>query len=200
MTTPGPGQPPSPLLLASTSRYRRELLQRLRVPFDVAAPQVDERPHPLEAPARLAARLAEAKAMAGLEARPGAWVLGSDQVAALGPQTLGKPGGRDPARAQLLAMSGRAVEFFTAVSLVHSDGRHFHALDLTTVQFRTLHGDEVARYLDAEQPYDCAGSFKSEGLGIALFDAIRSEDPTALIGLPLVATARLLRQAGFAIP
>ena len=107
---------------------------------------------------------------------------------------------RARALAQLAAMSGRSVEFLTAVSLHHSDGRQFDAVDVTTVHFRALREDEIARYVDAEQPFDCAGSFKSEGLGIALFDTIQSQDPSALIGLPLIATARLLRQAGFALP
>ena len=192
---------PGPLLrLASTSRYRRELLQRLHLPFDTAAPRTDETPRPGEAPAALAIRLAEAKARAVLDAASDVWVLGSDQVAALGTRLLGKPGGLDQALAQLLAMSGRAVEFLTAVSLVHADGTHLQALDTTVVRMRQLDRATVLRYLAAEQPYDCAGSFKAEGLGIALFDSIESQDPTGLIGLPLVATARLLRQAGFVVP
>ena len=192
--------PPSRLLLASTSPYRRELLNRLRVPFDVAAPDVDEAPRPGESPSALASRLAHAKAAALRDAHPDAWILGSDQVAAMGQRILGKPGGHPQALAQLLAMSGRDVEFLTAVSLVNASGQHIHALDVTTVRFRTLDAAAVRRYLDAEQPYDCAGSFKVEGLGIALFESITSRDPTALIGLPLIATARMLRQAGFAIP
>lgn len=127
-------------------------------------------------------------------------MIGSDQVAALDGTTLGKPGTRSAALAQLTAMSGRSIQFLTAVSLHHSDGRQIDALDVTTVHFRALREDEIERYVDAEQPFDCAGSFKSEGLGIALFDTIQSQDPTALIGLPLIATARLLRQAGFALP
>ncbi|WP_199268683.1 Maf family protein [Cognatiluteimonas profundi] len=193
--------PPSGrLLLASTSRYRRELLQRLGLPFEVAAPAVDETPRPGEIPAATATRLAQAKAEALVGTHGDAWVLGSDQVATLDQRTLGKPGGHDRALAQLMAMSGRNVEFLTAVCLARADGQRFHALDVTTVRFRALHEDEVRRYLEAEEPYDCAGSFKAEGLGIALFESIRSEDPTGLIGLPLIATARLLRQAGFAVP
>ena len=188
------------LILASTSRYRRELLGRLRLAFDTAAPDVDEAPLRGEAPQALAKRLAAAKAAAIAAKHPDAWVIGSDQVAALGDTTLGKPGTRAGAVAQLAAMSGRSVEFLTAVSLHHSDGRQFDAVDLTTVHFRALREDEIARYVEAEQPFDCAGSFKSEGLGIALFDTIQSQDPTALVGLPLIATARLLRQAGFALP
>jgi septum formation protein len=191
---------PGRLLLGSTSRYRRELLNRLRVPFDVASPEVDEAPHPGESPSALASRLAHAKAAALLDGHPDTWILGSDQVAAMGQRILGKPGGHPQALAQLMAMSGRSVEFLTAVSLVHAQGQHIHALDVTTVRFRTLDEDSVRRYLDAEQPFDCAGSFKAEGLGIALFESITSRDPTALIGLPLIATARMLRQAGFAIP
>lgn len=194
---------PSPrgrLLLASTSRYRRDLLQRLGLPFAVAAPAVDEAPHPGETPAATATRLAQAKAEALIGTAAGAWVLGSDQVATFDQRALGKPGGHDQALAQLMAMSARSVEFLTAVCLARADGQRFHALDVTTVRFRQLHEDEVRRYLAAEQPYDCAGSFKAEGLGIALFESIRSEDPTGLIGLPLIATARLLRQAGFRVP
>lgn len=188
------------LILASTSRYRSELLGRLRLAFDTAAPDVDEAPLPGEAPQALAKRLAATKAAAIAAKHPDAWVIGSDQVAALGDMTLGKPGTRAAALVQLAAMSGRSVEFLTAVSLHHCDGRQFDAVDVTTVHFRGLREDEITRYLDAEQPFDCAGSFKSEGLGIALFDTIQSQDPTALIGLPLIATARLLRHAGFALP
>jgi septum formation protein len=191
---------PGRLLLASTSPYRRELLTRLRVPFSVASPDVDESTRPGEPPSALASRLAHAKAIALLDGNPDAWILGSDQVAALGQRILGKPGGRPQAMAQLMAMSGRTVEFLTAVSLLNAKGQHIHALDVTTVRFRALDQDAVGRYVDLEQPYDCAGSFKAEGLGIALFESITSSDPTALIGLPLIATARMLRQAGFAIP
>jgi septum formation protein len=195
----GTGEAPR-LVLASTSRYRRELLARLRLPFDVASPDVDETPGPDEAPPALAGRLAAAKAMAVARQRPGAWVIGSDQVASLAGTPLGKPGSRGAALAQLAAMSGRTVEFFTAISLVRSDGQRLDGFDLTTVRFRQLDADAIARYVDAEQPLDCAGSFKSEGLGIVLFDAIESTDPTALVGLPLIATAKLLREAGFALP
>lgn len=193
------------LVLASTSRYRRELLERLRLPFDVARPEVDETPFPGEAPAALAARLAEAKAAAIARLDPSAWVLGSDQVAELDDRPLGKPGGREAAIAQLSAMSGRTVAFHTGVCLLRGERLRegtasLAAADLTRVRFRRLGAAEIARYVDAEQPFDCAGSFKSEGLGIALFEAIESNDPTALVGLPLIATARLLRQAGFALP
>ncbi|MCR6496812.1 Maf family nucleotide pyrophosphatase [Thermomonas sp. S9] len=192
----------SRLVLASTSRYRRELLQRLRLPFDSARPEVDEAARPGEAPHALAQRLAQAKAEAIAQTLHGAdaWVLGSDQVADLDGTPLGKPGGRAAALAQLRAMAGRSVRFHTAVCLAHPDGRRLHDVDLTAVRLRALEDAEIARYVDAEQPYDCAGSFKSEGLGIVLFEAIDSRDPTALIGLPLIATARLLRQAGFPLP
>ena len=188
------------LLLASTSPYRRELLSRLRIPFDIARPEVDETPHPGESPLALAQRLAAAKAATIVVRQGDAWVIGSDQVAELDGEPLGKPGGRDQALAQLAAMSGRSVAFRTALCVLHRDLGRFDAVDTTVVRFRSLGGDEIARYVDAEQPFDCAGSFKSEGLGIALFEAIDTSDPTALVGLPLIATARLLRQAGFALP
>ena len=189
------------LVLASTSRYRRELLGRLRLPFDVASPDVDETPCPGETPLALANRLAVAKAhdVATREAGD-AWALGSDQVTDLDGLPLGKPGGRDSAIAQLRAMSGRVVRFHTAICLAHADGRAFVECDLTEVHVQSLGDREIERYLDAEQPYDCAGSFKSEGLGIALFEAIDNRDPSALVGLPLIATCRLLRQAGFVLP
>lgn len=188
-----------PLLLASTSRYRRELLERLRLPFHVARPEVDETPREGEAPAALARRLADEKAGTIAAQRPGSWVIGSDQCAELAGEPLGKPGTRDAALAQLRAMSGQAVRFHTAVCLRRGD-TCLQAIDLTTVRFRALSDGEIERYLDAEQPLDCAGSFKSEGLGITLFDAIESSDPTALIGLPLIALSGLLRQAGFELP
>ncbi|AOH36580.1 Maf family protein [Luteimonas sp. JM171] len=188
------------LLLASTSPYRRELLQRLRLPFDSASPGVDETPLAGERPVELVQRLARDKAAAVAAGAAGAWVIGSDQVAELDGVALGKPGAREAALSQLEAMSGREVRFHTAVALLRHDGTGHAALDLTTVRFRRLERAEIERYVDAELPFDCAGSFKAEGLGIALFDAIESQDPTALVGLPLIATARLLRQAGFPAP
>ncbi|WP_202839971.1 Maf family protein [Luteimonas saliphila] len=188
------------LVLASTSRYRAELLARLRLPFDTARPDVDERPLPGEAPGSLALRLAGAKAEAVSARRPDAVVIGSDQVASCDGQVLGKPGTHEAAIAQLQAMSGREAVFLTAVAVAGPDGATGHALDTTTVRFRPLGDDDIARYVEFEQPLDCAGSFKCEGLGIALFDAIDTRDPTALVGLPLIATARLLRARGFAIP
>lgn len=189
------------LVLASTSRYRKELLGRLRLPFDVASPDVDETPLPGETPLALANRLAVAKAHDVARREAGdAWALGSDQVADLDGVPIGKPEGRNAAIAQLRAMSGRVVRFHTAICLAHADGRAFADCDLTEVHVRALDDSEIERYVAAEQPYDCAGSFKSEGLGITLFDSIANRDPSALVGLPLVATCRLLRQAGFVLP
>lgn len=187
------------LILASTSRYRRELLERLRLSFHVARPEVDEAPRAGEAPTALAQRLAIEKAGAIAMQRPESWVIGSDQCAELAGRPLGKPGTRDAAIAQLRGMSGQAVRFHTAVCLRRGDVC-LQAMDLTTVHFRALFDAEIERYVDAEQPLDCAGSFKSEGLGIALFDAIESRDPTALVGLPLIALCSLLRRAGFESP
>jgi len=187
------------LILASTSPYRRELLQRLRLPFEVMHPHVDETALPDEIPVALAVRLAAVKALAVSVRERDAWVIGSDQVAECGGVALGKPGHRDAAIGQLRLMSGRDVHFLTAVCIAHGS-EQFEALDETVVRFRILDDDEIARYFDAEQPFDCAGSFKSEGLGITLFDAIESSDPTALVGLPLIAVGKLLRQAGFALP
>jgi septum formation protein len=189
-----------PLLLASTSIYRRELLARLGLPFDTARPETDETPLPGEAPAALAARLAVAKAAAVAALHPQAWVIGSDQVAEFDGRPIGKPGDRAGALAQLAAMSGREVRFLTGLCVLRHGQAPLTALDTTVVRFRELSAEEIARYVDAEQPYDCAGSFKSEGLGISLFKAIESRDPTALIGLPLIATARLLREAGYRLP
>ncbi|MDO9091965.1 MAG: Maf family nucleotide pyrophosphatase [Rubrivivax sp.] len=188
---------PAPLILASTSRYRRELLQRLHLPFEAVAPQVDETPLPGERPAALAQRLALAKAQAVAALRPGAIVIGSDQVADLDGQPIGKPGSHERAVEQLQRMRGHRVVFQTAVSVVRAD-RHFAQTLLApvTVSFRNLSDAEIEHYLRTEEPYDCAGSAKCETLGIALLDAIDSDDPTALIGLPLIRTCRLLRAAG----
>lgn len=189
------------LILASTSTYRRALLERLALSFDTARPDVDETPLSDETPQALAVRLARAKAEAVLDAgQPDLWAIGSDQVAELDEEPLGKPGSTARAEAQLRAMSGREVRFLTAVCLAGPGGRRLEALDVTTVHFRPLSNGEIARYVDRERPLDCAGSFKSEGLGITLFEAIENRDPTALVGLPLIATARLLREAGFVAP
>lgn len=185
------------LILGSTSRYRRELLQRLRVPFDVVSPDVDETPLPSEAPQTLATRLALAKAKAVAALHPNAVVIGSDQVADLNGEPLGKPGTHERAVVQLQRMRGQTVIFQTAVSVVcQASGFEQTELAQIKVRFRELSDAEIEAYLRAEEPYDCAGSAKSEGLGIALLDAIDNDDPTALIGLPMIRTARLLRAAG----
>ncbi|HXE21559.1 MAG TPA: Maf family nucleotide pyrophosphatase [Rhodoferax sp.] len=192
-----PAVAPRALVLGSTSRYRRELLQRLQVPFEVAAPQVDETPRPGEAPADLALRLALAKAQAVARRFPHAVVIGSDQVAELAGEPLGKPGNHARATLQLRRMRGQTVVFQTAVAVVCAEAG-FSQMELAPVkvQFRDLSDAEIEAYLQAEQPYDCAGSAKSEGLGIALLDAIESDDPTALVGLPLIRTCRMIRAAG----
>ena len=192
-----PAPPSRPLVLGSTSRYRRELLERLRIPFAVTAPDVDETPQPGEAPKALARRLALAKARAVAALHPEAVVIGSDQVADLAGQPLGKPGEHARAVAQLRQMRGQTVIFQTALAVVCL-ASGFEQVDLAEVRvvFRDLSDDEIEAYLLAEQPYDCAGSAKSEGLGIALLESIDNDDPTALIGLPLIRTARLLRLAG----
>jgi septum formation protein len=188
------------LVLGSTSVYRRELLSRLKLPFSVEAPHVDETPLPGEAPAELARRLGEAKARAVAARHPEAVVIGSDQVADLDGEALGKPGAHEVAVAQLRRMRGRTVIFQTAVSVVCiATGFAQHDAAPVRVRFRNLTDAEIEAYLRAEQPYDCAGSAKSEGLGIALLDAIDSDDPTALVGLPLIRTCRMLRAAGLEI-
>ena len=190
-----------PLILGSTSRYRRDLLSRLHLPFDVCAPNVDETPQPGEAPRALAMRLALAKGREVAARHPGAIVIGADQVADLDGEPLGKPGTHARAVAQLQRMSGKTVVFHTALAVVCVQ-TGFEQSDLAPVEvrFRQLSDGEIERYLQAEQPYDCAGSAKSEGLGIALLDGIGNDDPTALVGLPLIRTARMLRAAGMVLP
>lgn len=189
------------LVLGSTSRYRAGLLQRLTPAFEQRAPGADETLQPGETPAAGALRLAIAKAAAAGHGLSDALVIGSDQIAELDGRALGKPGSIEGARAQLAGCAGREVRFHTALCLLDTrDGRQRTHVDLTRVQFRPLTEAEIVRYVDREQPLDCAGSFKCEGLGIALFERIESNDPTALIGLPLIALAGLLRQAGLAIP
>ena len=186
-----------PLILGSTSRYRRELLQRLQMPFEVAAPDVDETALPDETPQALAERLALAKARAVASAFPSAVVIGSDQVADLNGLPLGKPGSHERAVLQLRQMRGQTVIFQTAVAVVcHESGFEQSSLAAVRVRFRDLDDSEIENYLRAEQPYDCAGSAKSEGLGIALLESIESDDPTALVGLPLIRTCKMLRAAG----
>ncbi len=183
------------LILASTSVHRRRLLERLRIPFSSSGPNVDESVNPGETPEGLAKRLALAKA-AALH-RPGTVCVGSDQVAALGDQTLGKPGGRDSAIRQLHLCQGKEVVFFTAVAVSVDAGQTvYEHVDRTIVKFRQLTDTQLERYVDQEQPFDCAGSFKAEGLGILLFDSIRTNDPTALIGLPLIWLSGQLMELG----
>jgi septum formation protein len=195
-----PAPPQRKIILGSTSRYRRELLERLRVPFDTERPNVDETPLPGEAPATLARRLALAKAREVSQRFPEAVVIGSDQVADLGGEPLGKPGTHDRAIAQLRRMRGQTVVFQTAVAVVCA-ATGFEQLDLAAVNvvFRDLDAQEIERYLRAEEPYDCAGSAKSEGLGIALLSRIDNDDPSALVGLPLIRTCHMLRAAGVSI-
>jgi septum formation protein len=185
------------LILGSTSRYRHELLSRLHTPFTVAAPDVDETPQTGETPEALARRLALAKARAVAAQHPHAVVIGSDQVADLNGEPLGKPGNHARAVQQLQRMRGQTVVFQTAVAVVCL-ATQFEQLDLAPVKvrFRDLTDAEIEAYLRAEEPYDCAGSAKSEGLGITLLDAIDNDDPTALVGLPLIRTCRMLRAAG----
>lgn len=188
---------PRSLVLGSTSPYRRELLERLRIPFEVQGPEVDETPHAGETPMALAQRLARAKAQAVAKRFPQAIVIGSDQVADLNGEPLGKPGTHANAVRQLQKMRGQTVVFQTAVSVVClATGFAQSELAQVKVQFRHVSDAAIEAYLQAEQPYDCAGSAKSEGLGIALLDRIDNQDPTALVGLPLILTCRLLRAAG----
>lgn len=189
--------PHPPLILASTSRYRRELLNRLMLPFSIEPPGVDETPMPGEAPEALARRLALEKARAVARHHQGSVVIGSDQVADLAGQPLGKPGTHDRAVEQLQRMSGRRVVFQTALAVVRRD-TGFEATDLAAVAvtFRTLSDREIETYLRLDEPYDCAGSARSESLAVALLTSIESDDPTALVGLPLIRTCALLRAAG----
>ena len=201
MKSAPPATLPRRLVLASTSKYRRELLTRLALPFDVVPPHVEESAFAHEAPRDLALRLALAKARAVSERDPQALVIGSDQVAELDGEALGKPGDHGRATEQLKRMSGQTVWFHSALAVVCAD-TGFAQTDSAPVKvrFRELDAAEIERYLRTEQPYDCAGSAKSEALGIALLDSIESDDPTALIGLPLIRTARLLRAAGLCLP
>lgn len=183
------------LILASSSRYRKALLERLTLPFECISPDIDESRKPGEPATALVQRLAREKSAEVARQHPGAIVIGSDQLAELDDDVLGKAGSTAAAEAQLARLSGREVRFLTAVSVVSETAGGEH-LDITTVQMRTLSASEITRYVAIEQPLDCAGSFKSEGLGAALFDAVSTDDPTALVGLPMIATARLLRAAG----
>ena len=190
-----------PLILASTSRYRAELLSRLRLPFEQLAPAVDETPAAREPAQKLAPRLALAKAQAVASTHPGCWVLGSDQAASCEGRLLGKPGTREAACEQLNWLSGRHAAFVTGLALVNTTApKILRSLDVTVVRLRRLSAAEIERYVDLEPALDCAGSFKMEGLGISLFTEIQSRDPTGLIGLPLIETAKLLRKAGYDLP
>jgi septum formation protein len=190
-----------PLILASTSPYRRELLARLRLAFEAMPPGVPEERVDGESPADQALRLALAKAQAIARRHPGALVIGADQVAAAGEQVLGKPGDAVRCRAQLASLSGKTARFYTACAVLGvGAGVRLAHVDTTTVVFRSLTADEIERYVAREQPYDCAGCFKAEALGVALFECIESQDPTALIGLPLIWLAGALRGAGYHLP
>lgn len=189
------------LVLASSSRYRRELLGRLRLPFETFAPEVDESPLPGEAPADTAGRLAEAKAAVGKARFANAVIIGSDQVAVCEGKRLDKPGNHEAAVRQLQFARGRSVVFHTALALLNtSSGRTQSSVVPTEVRMRQLSDGEIERYLQAEPAYDCAGSAKVEGLGITLMERVESEDPTALIGLPLIALAAMLRAEGLFVP
>ena len=190
--------PNPPLLLASTSPHRRALLGRLGLAFECHAPGIDEEELPGEAPPARAARLALAKARAVAAAFPRAIVIGSDQVASLGASLLHKPGDRETCRRQLMAMAGQTVRFDTALAVVQDDLVLEH-LDLTLVQFRQLDPAAIESYMDREPSFDCAGGFKCEGLGVTLFESIESRDPTALVGLPLIAVCAALRRLGVAV-
>ncbi|HXI47391.1 MAG TPA: nucleoside triphosphate pyrophosphatase [Steroidobacteraceae bacterium] len=197
---------PPPLILASTSRYRKELLERLRLAFSCMAPGADEAPHPGERPLALVARLARAKAAAVASQQPNAWVIGSDQMAVRVDETgteltLGKPGTESRCIEQLQSCSGRSIVFLTAVAVMRQEGGAlFEFIDTTRVTFRVLDQPTIERYVAKERPLDCAGGFKSEGLGITLCESIDSADPSALIGLPLIRLSAALRSAGFELP
>jgi septum formation protein len=191
----------SPLILASTSPYRRQLLERFGLPFETARPEVGEEHIAGETPSDRAMRLAVAKAEDVAARHPGAVVIGSDQVAAAGHKVLDKPGDAKTCRAQLATLSGTDARFYTGCAVIGPAGsvRLVH-LDTTTVFFRSLAAKEIDRYVEREKPFDCAGGFKAEALGITLFESIESQDPTALIGLPLIWLACALRRAGYALP
>jgi MAF protein len=201
VSVPASSLPPGGLILASTSPYRRELLGRLGLPFASARPATDETPLAGEAPEALVHRLAEAKARSVAADHPAALVIGSDQVAVLDGQVLGKPGTPAVAQQQLQRASGRSVRFLTGLCLLDAGrDRAWVVVEPFTVHFRALTDAQIARYLAAEQPYDCAGSFKSEGLGIALFERLEGNDPNSLIGLPLIRLVALLGEAGVRLP
>jgi len=188
---------PQGLLLASSSRYRRALLERLQLPFETASPNIDETRHTGESAKALVERLASEKASALAQRYPRHLIIGSDQVAALDEQVLGKPGSIENAEAQLAQLSGQTVRFYTGLAVLNSQTRAIQVqLDTTEVAFRVLSRQEISAYVTREKPLDCAGSFKSEGLGVALFERITTADPAALIGLPLVLLCTMLRAEG----
>jgi len=200
LSAPRPHSPPT-LVLGSGSAYRREQLARLGLPFVVDPADVDESTGPGEAPAALVARLAADKALTVAARHPASVIIGSDQVAVLDGRAIGKPGSVEAARAQLTAASGRTVEFLTALHVIDGlAGREHVALDRTRATLRALEASEIRRYVAADAPLDCAGAFRVEALGIALFERVESSDPTALVGLPLIAAARALRACGFSVP
>jgi septum formation protein len=189
------------LVLGSTSTYRKALLERLGLPFTVAASNVDESPLPAEGPMDLVHRLARAKAEAVAQRQTKSLVIGSDQLALCGREVLGKPGSGDRAILQLRQLSGQRVTFYTAVHVVNSEsGSNEGHVDTTTAHFRTLSDEEIASYVARDKPYQCAGGFKIEALGISLFTRVDTQDPTALIGLPLIWLSGALRRSGFKVP
>jgi MAF protein len=189
------------LVLGSTSPFRAEVLRKLGIPFETDAPRSDEQRLPDEAPEALVRRLSEAKARDVASRHPDALIIGSDQVACVGGDILGKPGNRQNAIAQLSAASGRAVDFFTGLCLLNSaSGRAQVQVEPFTVRFRRLDPAQIQRYVDREQPFNCAGSFKSEGFGITLFAALEGRDPNALIGLPLILLVEMLANEGMILP
>lgn len=189
------------LVLASTSPYRRALLDKLGIPFVADSPDADETRHPDEAPQALVCRLAEAKARAVAARHPDALIIGSDQVACVGGEVLGKPGNRENAILQLTAAAGESVTFFTGLCLYNSSSHRAQvSMEPYTVHFRHLDRAQIERYIDHEEPFNCAGSFKSEGYGITLFSALEGRDPNALIGLPLILLIEMLAQEGVSLP
>lgn len=192
---------PAPLILASSSPYRAELLERLRIPFSILHPEIDESRQENESFTDLAERLAVSKALAIAANHRDSVVIGSDQVALHEGRLLGKPGNAETAVKQLGEFSGQVVQFLTSVALARNGEEVIgHALVETRVEFRLLGEDEIERYVRADEPYGCAGSFKAEALGASLFESVFSQDPSAIIGLPLIETSRLLRKAGFQVP
>ncbi len=188
------------LVLASSSPYRRELLARLRLPFDFRAPSIDECRREGEAPEALVQRLAEEKARRIAEEYPDAWIIGADQLVRCGDQVLGKSGNADTARAQLEAVQGRSVELLNGLCLLSPLGQARVELIPYRVDLRPLTSEEIARYIEKERPFDCAGSLRAEGLGISLIERMIGEDPSAIIGLPLIRLSTMLREAGFSLP